>query len=143
MITQSHDDGEGALLALIRAEVGPELPIVASLDLHANVSVRMVESATTIAIFRTYPHLDMADTGARCLPALMAQIVGARPCKAFAQVPFLIPLHAQCADVAPIGPLYALAEAAGAELAAAVDHRTPPVCYGHWWRAARRAFCWR
>ncbi|GAB5447891.1 M81 family metallopeptidase [Gymnodinialimonas sp.] len=118
MITERHDDGEGALLTLLRAALGPDLPITISLDLHANISATMVAHATSIALFRTYPHLDMADTGARCLPMLKAQIQGARPCKAFAQVPYLIPLHAQCTDMAPMGPLYALAEAAGAELAA-------------------------
>lgn len=118
MITQSHDDGEGDILQRVRALVGPDLPIAVCLDLHANISPRMVDLATSIAIFRTYPHLDMADTGARCLPMLMAQINGARPCKAFAQVPFLVALHAQCTDMAPMGPLYALAEREGAELAA-------------------------
>lgn len=118
MITQSHDDGEGALLAMIRAQVGPDLPVVVSLDLHANISAAMVAHATSIAIFRTYPHLDMAATGARCLPYLLSQIKGARPCKAFAQAPFLIPLHAQCTDMVPMGPLYACAEIAGVELAA-------------------------
>lgn len=118
MITESHDDGEGALLAMIRETLGPDLPIAVSLDLHANISDQMVDLSTSIALFRTYPHLDMADTGARCFPQLLAQIEGARPCKAFANVPFLIPLHAQCTDMAPMGPLYALAEQHGVELAA-------------------------
>lgn len=118
MISASHDDGEGALLQRIRAVTGPDLPITLSLDLHANVSDTMVDLSTSIALFRTYPHLDMADTGARCFPHLMAQIAGARPCKAVARADFLVPLHAQCTDMAPMGPLYTLAACAGAELAA-------------------------
>lgn len=118
MIADRHDDGEGELLERVRNATGPDLPITVCLDLHANISPRMVDLATSIAIFRTYPHLDMADTGARCFPQLMAHIDGARPFKAFAQAPYLIPLHAQCTDMAPMGPLYALAEATNAELAA-------------------------
>jgi microcystin degradation protein MlrC len=79
MITERDFDGEGALLRLIRAEVGPDLPIAISLDLHANLTQAMVDLATSIAIFRTYPHLDMAETGARCLPRLLSHIAGDRP----------------------------------------------------------------
>lgn len=118
MMTDSHDDGEGALLERIRDALGHDLPIAVCLDLHANISPRMVDLSTSITLFRTYPHLDMADTGARCFPQLMAQIDGTRPHKAFAQAPFLIPLHAQCTDMTPMGPLYALAETANAEIAA-------------------------
>jgi microcystin degradation protein MlrC len=87
MITERAFDGEGALLRLIREQVGPDLPIAVSLDLHANVTNAMVELATSIAIFRTYPHLDMAETGARCLPRLLSHIAGHRPAKALRQRP--------------------------------------------------------
>ena len=63
MVTDSHDDGEGELLARIRDLTGPELPVVVSLDLHANLTQKMVDHASAMTIFRTYPHLDMAETG--------------------------------------------------------------------------------
>ncbi|MEM6422729.1 MAG: MlrC C-terminal domain-containing protein, partial [Pseudomonadota bacterium] len=78
-----------------------------SLDLHANISAAMVAGATQIAIFRTYPHLDMAATGARCLPMLLRQIAGERPAKAPRQVPFLVPLPAQFTGAEPCRGLYA------------------------------------
>src|SRR6201999_3370108 len=65
MVAQHVDDGEGELLARIRAKVGPSVPVVASLDLHANVTERMLASADALVAYRTYPHVDMADTGAR------------------------------------------------------------------------------
>ncbi len=68
MVTQSHQDGEGELLARIRRLTGDDLPIVASLDLHANVTPRMMSHISAFCIFRTYPHIDMAQTGARCYP---------------------------------------------------------------------------
>jgi len=110
MVTETYDDGEGELLRRLRRLLGDDLPIAISLDLHANISEQMVEQATSIALFRTYPHLDMADTGARCLPHLIAQIEGARPAKAFRRVPYLIPLSAQYTGAEPCRSLYARLE---------------------------------
>ena len=50
MVTASHEDGEGELLRRLRRVVGPDLPIVASLDMHANVTRAMVELADALAI---------------------------------------------------------------------------------------------
>jgi len=110
MVTETFDDGEGELLRRLRAVLGENFPIAISLDLHANITPRMVNLATSIALYRTYPHLDMAETGARCLPHLLAQIDGARPAKAFRQVPYLIPLSAQYTGAPPCQSLYAALE---------------------------------
>ncbi|MEL7347415.1 MAG: M81 family metallopeptidase, partial [Pseudomonadota bacterium] len=107
MVTESAEDGEGLLLARLRAHLGPAVPIVVSLDLHANITPAMVALADQIAIFRTYPHLDMAATGARCLSLLLALLAGHRPAKAFRQAPYLIPLSAQFTGAAPFEGLYA------------------------------------
>ena len=53
MVTESHEDGEGELLRRLRAEVGPELPISISLDLHANLTRAMVDHASAGTIFRS------------------------------------------------------------------------------------------
>ena len=110
MVTESLADGEGEILKRIREQVGPDIPVVASLDLHANISEQMIEHADFLTIFRTYPHLDMAETGARCLPALQRLFAGERFCKAFHQVPYLIPLHAQYTGAAPFDEIYDLPE---------------------------------
>ena len=108
MATESHQDGEGELLSRLRALVGDELPIAVSLDLHANVTRAMTELASSISIFRTYPHLDMAETGARAFRALMRVVRGGRrPRVAWRRSPFLVPLHAQCTGAAPCAELYA------------------------------------
>src|ERR1700741_5568761 len=65
MVAEHLDDGEGELLSRVRALVGSAIPIVASLDLHANVTQKMLEHADVLFAYRTYPHVDMADTGAR------------------------------------------------------------------------------
>ncbi|HEX3536891.1 MAG TPA: M81 family metallopeptidase [Stellaceae bacterium] len=58
MVVDSHEDGEGELLARLRRMLGPAVPIVATLDLHANVTERMSENASALIAFRTYPHID-------------------------------------------------------------------------------------
>ena len=117
MICEDHPNGEAALLARLRAVVGPDLPVVVSLDLHANVSPELVRLASRIAIFRTYPHLDMAETGARCL-ALACDLIGqAPPPVALRHGTYLVPMAAQGTDDAPAGALYAAARETGCELA--------------------------
>ncbi|MEM7508578.1 MAG: M81 family metallopeptidase [Pseudomonadota bacterium] len=110
MVTEHHEDGEGALLHRLRQQVGPDLPIVVSLDLHANITAAMVDLASALCIFRTYPHLDMAATGARCLEVMKGLLAGARPCKAFRQAPYLVPLSAQYTGAEPCSGLYGLVE---------------------------------
>lgn len=110
MVTELFEDGEGELLSRIRRLVGDDLPLAVSLDLHANVTERMVRHASSLAIFRSYPHLDMAATGARAFDLLRRHLAGQPTCKAFRQVPFLVPLSAQYTGATPCKELYALLE---------------------------------
>ena len=66
----------------------------------------MVDYTSAISIFRTYPHLDIADTGARCAFQMSDLLNGARYKKAFLQLPYLIPLHTQCTDMTPCKEIY-------------------------------------
>ena len=61
--SDSIEDCEGDLLAAIRGLVGPKVPIIASLDGHANVTPKMVEQATMLIGVKTNPHYDFAPTG--------------------------------------------------------------------------------
>jgi len=113
MVTHSFPDGEGELLRRLRQHLGQDIPIGISLDLHANVTSLMVDLSDIITIYRTYPHLDMADTGRRCMDHIIQithdQIkTGSkrRPCKSFRQIPFLIPLPAQYTAHDPCLSLY-------------------------------------
>src|SRR6185295_5949075 len=107
MVTVSHEDGEGELLSRLRRLVGADLPIVASLDMHANVTRAMVELSDALAIYRTYPHVDMIETGGRACRLLRHRLARGRPLhKALRKLPFLIPLSAQCTSVEPSRGLY-------------------------------------
>src|ERR687897_2326062 len=61
MVTEIDDDGDGYVLQNVREIVGPDVPVVATLDLHANISPRMVELADVLIGYDTYPHIDMAE----------------------------------------------------------------------------------
>ena len=69
MVTESHDDGEGELLRRIR-ECAPDIPIAVALDFHANLTQMMVDNSTVIDGYRTYPHVDMYQTGERAVNSL-------------------------------------------------------------------------
>ncbi|WP_022724426.1 M81 family metallopeptidase [Rhodopseudomonas sp. B29] len=107
MVTEHLDDGEGEILARVREVIGPDLPLVVSLDLHANVTPQMVEHADALIAYRTYPHVDMADTGrasAKHLALLLSS--GTKFAKAFRQLPFLIPISWQCTFDQPTKGIY-------------------------------------
>jgi microcystin degradation protein MlrC len=106
MASASHDDGEAELLRRVRNAVGPGVPILASLDLHANVSPEMVALADFFSSYRTYPHVDWGASGARCAEWLDRVCAWKRPARALRQVPFLIPVTAGCTYVEPAGGLY-------------------------------------
>jgi microcystin degradation protein MlrC len=111
-VAENADDAEGELLTRIRAIVGPKMPIVASLDLHANVTTRMLELATAMTAFRTYPHVDMRDTGVRAARILARRLVPAAADRAMhaERVPFLLPLNAQCTLMQPAKSVIGLIE---------------------------------
>ncbi|GAA0578091.1 M81 family metallopeptidase [Craurococcus roseus] len=103
MVAEGFDDAEGELLRRVRAAVGPEVPVAASLDPHANMTEAMVAHADVLVPYRTYPHVDMKPAGTRAVRLLLKRARRGRPwAKAFRQVDFLIPLGAQCTLVPPM-----------------------------------------
>jgi len=109
MVTEGYDDGEAEILARIRAITGPDMPIAISLDLHANISGRFFEHASCTCLYRTYPHLDMAETGARTYRLLTELLERGTPfARAWRQLDFLIPMTAQSTMSAPCDALYGM-----------------------------------
>ncbi|MEY8838172.1 M81 family metallopeptidase [Cribrihabitans sp. XS_ASV171] len=76
MICGEEKDPEGALLARLREVVGPDMPIAASLDLHAHVSNRMVDAASILVGYETYPHVDAYETGSKAAALLVRAMRG-------------------------------------------------------------------
>ena len=119
MVAEGADDGEGEILKRVRALVGDAVPVVASLDLHANVTRAMAARASALVAYRSYPHVDMAETGARAARLLFAMLGRARrPAAAMRKLPFFIPVPAQCTLFEPARGLYSsLAGREGGEVA--------------------------
>jgi len=118
MVAEQVDDADGELLDRVRRLVGRDVPVVASLDFHANVSPRMVAAADALVGYRTYPHVDMAESGARAFALLREALRAPLPARELRPLPFLIPLTSQCTLVEPMHALMELAragEAAGIE----------------------------
>lgn len=106
MVTEAHDDAEAEILRRLRSVTGADLPIAVSLDLHGNLSRAFFDLATVVTVYRTYPHLDMAGTGARAAALLDAALSGP-VYKAFRHGQFLIPITAQGTNFEPARSLYA------------------------------------
>lgn len=101
MVCEHLDDGEGELLARVRALIGNDMPLVASLDLHANVTDLMLESASVLVTYRTYPHVDMADSGLRSAIEMHALLNGEKRYLSYKHWPFLTSINAQCTFIDP------------------------------------------
>jgi len=111
MVAEHVDDADGELLNRVRQLVGRDVPVVASLDFHANVSPRMVAAADALVGYRTYPHVDMAETGARAFALLREALHAPLPARELRPLPFLIPLTSQCTLVEPMHDLMERARA--------------------------------
>ncbi|WP_454808171.1 M81 family metallopeptidase [Paraburkholderia fungorum] len=89
MVAENSNDGEGDLLARVRAAL-PHAPIAVALDLHGNVTQKMIDNADVIVSFKTYPHVDMYETGAHAARLMFDLIHGnAKPVIAWRQPPLL------------------------------------------------------
>ncbi len=115
MVTENYDDGEGELLRRIR-EAFPELPIAVALDYHTNLTPAMVENATVIAGYRTYPHVDMYETGLRAGRTLLRALAGeVSPVMAWHSLPMMPHMNRHAPSMQPMKDVMAPAIAAEAE----------------------------
>ncbi len=115
MVAQGFPDAEGELLARIRA-AAPDVPIAVSLDFHANFSPALIDNATVIAGYCTYPHVDVYETGARAARTLMAALRGqTRPVILWRRLPMLTHMLRQTPRAQPMKDIMDRAMAAERE----------------------------
>jgi microcystin degradation protein MlrC len=100
-------DPDGTVFRAVREIVGPDVPVVATLDLHANVSPAMVELADILVAYRENPHTDMPDRGADCARHLKAMLGGMQPHSAFVKLPFIPPSTSQNTKSGPYADVIA------------------------------------
>ena len=107
MVTEGFDDGELEIVRRVRRVIGDSIPLVCSLDYHANISQEFIDIASAVTIFRHYPHTDMAETGARAAKLLDQLLQNGKPFdKSFMQIDYLIPLSSQGTTMYPFDQLY-------------------------------------
>ncbi|MDQ3547711.1 MAG: M81 family metallopeptidase, partial [Chloroflexota bacterium] len=92
MALEHNDDGEGPLITAVRELVGPDIPIVAPLDLHTNLSDEMMAETNAFIGYKEYPHIDMRETGQAAMQLLIRTIKGeVNPVMAHVRVPLIAP----------------------------------------------------
>ena len=89
MIAANAADGEGELIERMRSEF-PSIPIAVALDLHANVTSKMVDNCDIMVCLKTYPHIDMYETGQHVGQLLKDKLfMKTSPVMSFYQLPLL------------------------------------------------------
>ena len=108
MVAEEHDDGEGDMLEMIRELVGWDIPVIAPLDLHANVTEKMARCANALIAYEEYPHVDIYETGLSAARLMEDTLDGKiTPTMAYRRVHFLLPFFPT--EREEIAPLYKLA----------------------------------
>lgn len=97
MVTDNAEDAEGVIIDAVRGLVGPEMPLVVTLDLHANITKEMAEKSDCLIGYDTYPHVDMNERGREAIGVLESIIKGeVRPVQEFRQLPLMTMPPMQC-----------------------------------------------
>lgn len=98
-VAENGPDADGDWLSRVRGAVGPEMPIIGTLDLHANVSPLMVESCDALFGYRTNPHLDQKQRGIEAGELMLRTLRGgAKPTQALVQLPMCINIERQATE---------------------------------------------
>jgi microcystin degradation protein MlrC len=121
MVVEGADDAEGEILARVR-RIAPGVPVAAALDYHTNLSPQIVANATVITGYKTYPHVDMYETG-RAAGEILARALRGEvdPVIAWGWLPLVPSIMRHAPEDGPSGDIVALAreaERAGRVLAA-------------------------
>jgi microcystin degradation protein MlrC len=109
-VTSEEDDPDGVLFATVREIVGPAVPIAATLDLHANVSQRMVDAVDVFIGYRTNPHLDMRERGAEAAAAIRDMLADTKPQRALIRLPIVPPTVTLLTAAGPYAEMIALGQ---------------------------------
>jgi microcystin degradation protein MlrC len=113
MVARSHPDADGEVLRRLRRELGGDLPIVTTLDYHANVSEAMAAASDALVGYQTYPHVDQRACGLRAAELLARTIRGEiRPVTAIARPPMIVNLLGQETDREPLRSVMSVAREA-------------------------------
>lgn len=109
---EGTDDCDGVLLEAIRGVVGRDVPIVATLDLHANVTAKITALADAVIGYRTYPHVDMYEVGQEAAELMLRVLNGeVRPLTVMQKLPLIVPPENQQTTHGPMKQVWDTARA--------------------------------
>lgn len=107
MVSQEVSDVEGELIEGIRHLIGDHIPFVVSLDLHANITKRMIKHVDGLVGFKTYPHVDFFETGYRAAKLLFSIIRGEiHPVVVMKKIPMIVPAENSQTSHGPFADLW-------------------------------------
>ena len=116
MVAEGIDEADAHVVQRLREAVGPDIPIVCTIDYHANVSTALVEAADVLIGYDTLPHIDMGERGREAAMVMGRLLAGMpRPAKAFRKLPLLTVPQMQGTNEAPMRELMALCHRLEAE----------------------------
>ena len=107
MVSEEEVDVDGCLLETVHAAVGREVPLVATIDLHAYCTSRMINNADVILAYHTSPHMDRRQTGVRAARALERILSGVKPACAHVRLPMITVSEAQNTFRPPMAQVFA------------------------------------
>ncbi len=111
-VSAKHPDADGYWLNELRCAVGPDMPIIGTLDAHANLSPLMVDSCNALIAYRTNPHLDQRERGEEAARMMVQTVRGeVSPVMSARFPPLAISIERQCTDEPHLQPLYYFADA--------------------------------
>ena len=103
MVADRAPDADAAVVARLRETLGPDVPVVATFDIHANLSPALFEATDLLVGYDTYPHTDMGARGEEAARALAAMLeTGQRPAKALRKLPLLTVPQTQATGEPPM-----------------------------------------
>ncbi len=110
-VCETFPDADGEWLARLRNQVGPDVPIIGTLDLHTNLSPKMIQSCNAFVAYRTNPHLDQRARGIEAARLMARTLAGEiRPTMAAVFPPLAINIERQATDEDDLKPLYDFAD---------------------------------
>jgi microcystin degradation protein MlrC len=103
MVAESHLDADGEIVMRLRAALGPAFPIAVTLDLHGNVSQRLIDNCDLAVAYRTCPHVDQFECGQRAARLLMGMLHDEiRPYMKLAKPPLIVNIMAHDTSTEPL-----------------------------------------
>lgn len=110
-VADEFPDADGDWLTLVRSAIGERIPMIATLDPHANLSKRMVEACTALIAYRTNPHLDQRERGEEAAHMLMQTLRGTiRPVMRASFPSLVINIERQLTSAEPMASLFRQAD---------------------------------